>query len=588
MLKIWDKIHHSMVHADFTILWGRFMKDYESIISNQKSAESILFDIDMDLNIKKLERQGQKQIMIDDSLLRQSYTDMKNCEQVPKPWEESWVIFVSYCESQGAVDPLAHKNDFDPETGELKKHIVAKLARKNKQMEEDLVAKQQADIRAKNDSINPHQKLGKEKSTAEKFGFKEKEKYVEEEQIVEENNVIVEKVAPRWFPDRQEPIARPRTRQGTPDYWGNLMNPDPNLLQIEDSSNENANDNDNNLLLISNGSVDGNDDNSVNNLLTNSMDDNQSTVSDITTFPIASFIETDGEVESSVEVTRNPCSINNDIPRPSTTNAVDQLFDVPPQDINEIPINIERPLSQLRGRRRQVVDLVSLDAKFYSFTKRPSTSSAIFLPLRKPSAPMDGTEEEGNIVRMIASQGQEWDLVNKSAPTAQTVRLKAMIGKIEKSAKNSIGAYCDEVILNSGSSKDEIYNRLITKPLSQLEESNLKLSKGMKKIESGKQKKVDMINGKRARFVESELLPVERERSLVERMAIEAREKKKAATLAKLGGADGARYLCVFIFIIFFYIIYYFNNIEKCWKRVFKLPVIVLERKKKMIILQVV
>lgn len=527
-----------MVHADFTVLWGRFMKDYESIISNVKSAESILFDIEMDLNIKKLERQGQKAIMIDDALLRQSYTEMKKCEQIPKPWDEGWNIFVSYCESQGTVDPLAHKNDFDPETGELKKHIAAKLAKRAKAEEEELIEKQQAAIRAKSESING-QKIEKEKSYAEKFGFKEKSKYVEDEEEIIEQNVLVEKIAHRWFPDRKDPIARPRTRQGTPDYWGNLMNPDANLLQIEDPKENFQNDNN---LVVDEGFIDdGNNDSSVNNLLTNSID-NQSTMSDITGFPTLSFTENDGD--SSHEIVNKPSIISNDIPRPSTTNAMDRLYDVPSQDSRyDTPANYERPLSQLRGRRKQVVNLVSLDAKFYSFTKRPATSSAIFLPLRKPSAPMDGTEEQDNIVRMIASQGQEWDLVNKVAPTAQSARLKAMIGKIEKSAKNSIGAYCDEVMINSGSAKDEIYNRLIIKPLSQLEEANLKLTKGMKTIEAGKQKKVDMINGKRARFVDSELLPVERERSLVERMAIEAREKKKADTLAILGGAEGARYL---------------------------------------------
>jgi len=47
IIRIWDQIHHQMIHADFVVLWNKFISDYDAVISDTKSAEKIIFELQM-------------------------------------------------------------------------------------------------------------------------------------------------------------------------------------------------------------------------------------------------------------------------------------------------------------------------------------------------------------------------------------------------------------------------------------------------------------------------------------------------------------------------------------------------------------
>jgi hypothetical protein len=59
-----------MVHVDFVILWKKFLKEYEVQMSNHRSAAAVLFDLEMESNIKTLDRAVKKHFQLDDELLR--------------------------------------------------------------------------------------------------------------------------------------------------------------------------------------------------------------------------------------------------------------------------------------------------------------------------------------------------------------------------------------------------------------------------------------------------------------------------------------------------------------------------------------
>ena len=59
-----------MIHIDFTILWQKFLKEYETQMSNQRSAAAVLFDLEMESNIKTLDRAVKKHFQLDDEIWR--------------------------------------------------------------------------------------------------------------------------------------------------------------------------------------------------------------------------------------------------------------------------------------------------------------------------------------------------------------------------------------------------------------------------------------------------------------------------------------------------------------------------------------
>jgi hypothetical protein len=114
-----------MVHIDFSVTWNKFLLDYEAVISNNKTAETILSEIETDMNVRKLERDNRiGGIQIDDSLLRQSYYQYReennSNSNRPLPWENGWEQFVQNCndgeELVGMKNKLKEKQQLRIET----------------------------------------------------------------------------------------------------------------------------------------------------------------------------------------------------------------------------------------------------------------------------------------------------------------------------------------------------------------------------------------------------------------------------------------------------------------------------------------
>jgi hypothetical protein len=81
-------------------------------------------------------------------------------------------------------------------------------------------------------------------------------------------------------------------------------------------------------------------------------------------------------------------SINDTV---TAASSQDQLLD-PNKWLESLEFSEPRPDSrQLQNRRIRSARAVGLDAKFQFFTTRPSSASALFLPLRTPTCPEYGT-----------------------------------------------------------------------------------------------------------------------------------------------------------------------------------------------------
>ena len=78
LLQSWGSIRRALVHVDFSLVWRKFLNDYEAVISNAKTAEAIILEIDMEENLRKLERDGKDILAIDDPMLRQVYYENRD------------------------------------------------------------------------------------------------------------------------------------------------------------------------------------------------------------------------------------------------------------------------------------------------------------------------------------------------------------------------------------------------------------------------------------------------------------------------------------------------------------------------------
>lgn len=201
---------------------------------------------------------------------------------------------------------------------------------------------------------------------------------------------------------------------------------------------------------------------------------------------------------------------------------------------------VARPMSSTQERRLHVAKVVGLDGKFNKFTKRPSTQSAILLPLRSAVAPYEGTEEEGNVRRILSSQGKEYDLVK-----TETSILNRTLGIKPKVSTDSIGAYCEELGHKELNGREALFQKL-TGDRSALEDAELQVTKAAAKklsdrLESIFKSKINLSSdGRRALYAEPDLLPQSTKlnviQSLIKAKADEQeRQRLKKATSHKEG-----------------------------------------------------
>lgn len=115
VLNKWDGVQKSYINADFTLTWRKFFREYNRPITNQKSADEIIFELDMQQCLNEVDRVVRTTYPIDDRLLRESYIHSKMVEdsKVPLPWESDWKFFKKYCDDHKIYDKLTKLKDLD-------------------------------------------------------------------------------------------------------------------------------------------------------------------------------------------------------------------------------------------------------------------------------------------------------------------------------------------------------------------------------------------------------------------------------------------------------------------------------------------
>eukprot|EP01034_Spumella_vulgaris_P032942 gene32942-40662_t len=62
-------------------------------------------ELEMQINVKQLERDGKTSVPIEDTLLRAAYHEQHDDTMVvPKPWEPGWAGYVKHKQAEGVVD----------------------------------------------------------------------------------------------------------------------------------------------------------------------------------------------------------------------------------------------------------------------------------------------------------------------------------------------------------------------------------------------------------------------------------------------------------------------------------------------------
>ncbi len=236
----------------------------------------------------------------------------------------------------------------------------------------------------------------------------------------------------------------------------------------------------------------------------------------------------EGGTSNSGKTTVNASSLYNDVFKPGikqnrrTTEELYYLGD--PKESN------------LSRRRKSLAQKVCTDAKFLKFTRRQVNDSALLLALRSPQAPMKNTEEDGNVLRMIVSQGIEYERVEQNR---QKDKLEEMFGIVKMPKKNSIGAYSEELEINKFGARDRLMDSLASNTKSAADilhknDDRNGIHKNLK-IDLDKKSKVDMVNDRRPRYVDPYLLPVIKEVSQVDKLIREQQQKDHAVMLKKQG-----------------------------------------------------
>lgn len=111
LLNSWRNIKRFFVQADFHIVWHKFLQDPTAVINDHKSAQSILAELDLEVNSKRmklLSNDHNHSVTIDDPLLQYAFEVTRKEHQtkmnVPKPWEQGWKKFVKMSKAAGVID----------------------------------------------------------------------------------------------------------------------------------------------------------------------------------------------------------------------------------------------------------------------------------------------------------------------------------------------------------------------------------------------------------------------------------------------------------------------------------------------------
>ena len=184
-----------------------------------------------------------------------------------------------------------------------------------------------------------------------------------------------------------------------------------------------------------------------------------------------------------------------------------------------------RPLTPMQARRQHGAYLVSLDAKFNNYTKRPCTASAIMVSLRTGIAPLDLTEEENSAQRLLSITDEERE-ARKPDRTAQ------LTGKKTKPLISSMGAYATSVEFQDDNPRRALLKRVAPRFASEREAAEQQVAleaAKMKKKGQLRRSQIDMVQGRRARFVDKMLLPPPKVENVFTKMQAERRQRQVQA-----------------------------------------------------------
>jgi hypothetical protein len=165
---------------------------------------------------------------------------------------------------------------------------------------------------------------------------------------------------------------------------------------------------------------------------------------------------------------------------------------------------LAKPKSRVLERRLDSAAQVKLDGKFSLYTRRPCTSSALLLPIRSTTAPLRNTEEEYKEYRVLTlSDGQLASIKAIPADVAKGKNDKRLHIRPKTSA---IGQYTDAVHQREATVRANLFGSLVShNTVDELMDQQEQL-KGRSIIKL-RREKIDLINGRRSKFVSRSLVP---------------------------------------------------------------------------------
>lgn len=195
--------------------------------------------------------------------------------------------------------------------------------------------------------------------------------------------------------------------------------------------------------------------------------------------------------------------------------------------------SISTSCSSLAQRRLRLAEQVAVDGKFLQFSKRLALSSAMMMPLRTPQAPLAGTEEEGDPLRKIASQGPDFDKFEKYKRLDKMASYRKVVP-----STNTIGMYDAKVTSVVYGERDALFDHLVFEKKAFEDSSSGAVESattspssyahakaGRALLDISKKDKIDLVGNSRPRYVVKDLLPSTRILSAVELLSKEDKER---------------------------------------------------------------
>ena len=476
MLRMWDATLEQLTDNDFQQTWKDFVKDTLREISTERTAEEMLFEVQMKEGVKALNKHGEEDFKLDDPLLRSTKekTILDGLVRVPKPWEAGWDKWCaatkpSMDEIYG-LKPKKEEEPDDPVGNKLKEKAEAAQKAAEQEAEENaLVAKEKENNDDEEDSDGEGSYHESDDSDAEVDITQRKE--------AKAGSIVgLSRYASEKLPPQAERLPRPFT----PRHSHELMDM---ALKHETVMEKRVSAHGQGIFLGSQEDLD----------------------------------EADHEFEGKMH--------EHEVKASGTIDAhlgLDDGDSLPTHTSSVALSPFGRPLTPMQARRQHGAYLMSLDAKFNNYTKRPCTASAIMVSLRTGVAPLDLTEEENSTQRLLSITDEERE-ARKPDRTAQ------LTGKKTQPLISSMGAYATAVEFQDDNPRRALLKRVAPRFASEREAAEQQVALAaakMKKKGQLRRSQIDMVQGRRARFVDKMLLPPPKVENVFTKMQAERRQRQ--------------------------------------------------------------